>query len=659
MHFAEPYWLGVGLGVLTVLVALLVRAERLRSQAITLLERARLQPRGAAGSTAPSRLRRWSRVVVVSLAVALGFVALARPQRGLRWETVARDGVDLMVVVDTSKSMDADDVKPTRLERAKLAVRDLVERFPGDRVGIVAFAGDAFVQSPMTLDHQAFLESLDALDTSVIARGGTNIGRGIEVASAALATEPGREKVMVLLSDGEDLEGQGLAEAKIAAANGIHIETIGVGTAAGELVPSRDARGRIVGVVQGEDGAPVRSHLDEEGLRAIAAATQGSYRALGADGHGLDRLYDEVLAPLTHADAMSRTHRVYSEWFEVPLSLALFGIVLDALLERRWRGFPRRAGRGSAAASSPRPFARTPALVGAAAALALVALPHPAHASTVDAQKAYAAGKYDDAAAAFAAESARHPDDARLAFNAGDAAYRAGKYDVADEDFKHALVHADPPLQQRILYNQGDVLYREGAAEKPEAREAIIAKWKAAIAAYDGALALDGKDADATFNRDLVKRKLAALEEKKDPPKEDPKKDDSKKDDSKKDEPNKGDPKKDDSKQDSSGQKDGKSAGADAKDGHGQGQPQPSPATPQAPGSAQPQASAAPPSAAPSATAPAGSKQPSDAAPTKPGELSPHDARALLHALQGEERRSVTYGPDAGTSTDEAPQKDW
>jgi Ca-activated chloride channel family protein len=649
MHFAEPYWLMVGLGVLTLLVFLLVRAERLRSRAIALLERARLRAGNGASSGAPSPLRRWSRVVVVSLAVALGFVALARPQRGLRWETVARDGVDLMVVVDTSKSMDADDVKPTRLERAKLAVRDLVERFPGDRVGIVAFAGDAFVQSPITLDHQAFLESLDALDTSVIARGGTNIGRGIDVASAALATEPGREKVMVLLSDGEDLEGQGLAEAKVAAASGIHIETVGVGTAAGELVPSRDAQGRIVGVVQGEDGTPVRSHLDEDGLRAIAAASQGSYRPLGADGHGLDRLYDEALAPLTHADAMSRTHRVYSEWFEVPLALALFGIVLDALLERRWRGLPRRTAQpaNARAVTSRHPLLRTPALVGTAAAFALLALPAPAHASVVDAQKAYDARKYDDAATSFAAESAKHPDDARLAFNAGDAAYRAGKYDIAEEAFKHALAHADPPLQQRVLYNQGDLLYREGAAEKPDAREATIAKWKAAIAAYDGALALDGKDADATFNRDFVKRKLAALEEKKDPPKQDPKKDDSKKDESKKD---------------PSGQKDGKSGGGgDKKDpgapGNDKGAPQSGPgqsppSTPPAPGSARPPAAAAP-------TPPTASAGPSDAAPAKPGELSPHDARALLHSLQGEERRSVTYGPDAGAPTDEAPRKDW
>ncbi len=202
----------------------------------------------------------------------------------------------------------------------------------------------------MTLDHGALLDSLDALDTSVIARGGTNIGRAIDVAASTLATEPARQKVMVLLTDGEDLEGQGLDEAKRAGAAGIIIDTVGVGTGAGELVPARDAKGAIVGVVRGEDGAPVRSHLDEAGLRAIAAATHGTYRPLGQDGRGLDRLYDESLAGLLHVDASSRTRRVYDEWFEIPLGLALFGLVLDALLGWRWPSSTKRP-RGAGAAA--------------------------------------------------------------------------------------------------------------------------------------------------------------------------------------------------------------------------------------------------------------------------------------------------------------------
>jgi len=609
MHFAEPQWLLIGAGVVVVLTLLLVRAEVLKSRALALLQRARL----GSPIASFSRARRWARVALMVVVTALGFVALARPQKGMHWETVERNGIDLLLVVDTSKSMDADDVKPTRLERAKLAMHDLVDRFPGDRIGIVAFAGDAFVQSPMTLDHTALGESLDALDTSVIARGGTNIGRGIDVAADALATEPGRQKIMVLMTDGEDLEGQGLAEAKQAGAQGITIDTIGVGTLAGELVPARDAHGATVGVVRDEVGKPVRSHLDEAGLKAIAEATHGSYLPLGVDGRGLVRLYDQSLANLTHVTASSRTHRVYSDWFQIPLALALLGLVLDALVGRRWLG--RRAR------------ALAPALAAAVACLLLLSAPRRAHASVESAAKSYAAGRYEEAAKEFEKESTRNPKDARLAFNAGDAAYRAGDYEAAQAAFTRALGAADPHLQQRVLYNQGDVLYRAGESQKPEARDEIIAKWKAAITAYDGAIALDGKDSDARFNRDFVKRKLAALEQKKPPePPPPPKSDDNKK----KDDKSQGDKKQDDKKS-------GGSSGGN--------QPKPGDSGPQ--------------------------KKPSD---TKgqghtqgPGEekgsgapgLSPKDARALLGSLRGEERHGVSHGTAQAVPTDDTPRKDW
>ena len=202
-------------------------------------------------------------------------------------------------------------------------------------------------------------------------------------------------------------------------------------------------------------GTPVRSHLDEAGLQAIAAAAHGAYRPLGADGRGLDRLYDESLRQLTHAEASSRTRRVYSEWFEIPLGLALFGIVLDALLERRWR----RSGREVEARSRPRAGAggrrgrrswswaprRPRACIGAerGEGVRRGALRRRRRRSSTS-------------------ESARKPKDARLAFNAGDAAYRAGQYDAADAAFKRALAAADPELQQQVLYNDGDVLYRLG-----------------------------------------------------------------------------------------------------------------------------------------------------------------------------------------------------
>ena len=653
MRFAEPHWLMVGLVAVTLLLVLLVRSERLRSRAIAVLQGARIVGRTASPG------RRWLRVGLSALAVAMAFVALARPQRGLRWETVDRKGTDLLLVVDTSKSMDADDVKPTRLERSKRAIRDLVDRFPGDRMGLVAFAGDAFVQSPMTLDHGALLESLDALDTSTIARGGTNIGRGIDVATDALATEPGHQKIMVLLTDGEDLEGEGLAEAKHAAEAGITIDTIGVGTTAGELVPARDANGATVGLTRDEAGNPVRSHLDEPGLQAIAAAAHGTYRPLGADGRGLDRLYDEALAGLSQAQASSRTRRVYAEWFAVPLSLSLFFLVVEAMLGRRWRGLPAVTRKSQAAVR---------AMAAGAAALLLLAIPTSAHASATAAAKAYAAGHFDEAAKDFEAESAHNPKDARLAFNAGDAGYRAGHYEAAAAAFKRALGSADPHLQQRVLYNQGDVLYRLGEAKKPEERAETIAQWKGAVEAYDGAIALDAHDADARFNRDFVKGRLAALEQKdKESP---PKNDSSKGGDSQKDSPKNGDAKSGDAKNGDAKNGDAKNGDAkngDAKNGGkdapgstkgadpgGANPPKADTGKPPAPGTTN--GSGAPP-ASPSGPETAGTPDGKEGA--QPGRLSARDARALLGALRGDERHGVYGGSDAGASTDDSPRKDW
>jgi Ca-activated chloride channel family protein len=628
MRFADPIWLVVGAASVTVLVVLLVRAERLKARALALLGGTRARA-GAANVAVPSRLRRWARVAVITMAVAMGFVALARPRKGLRWETMERKGTDVLLVVDTSRSMDADDVKPTRLERVKLAIHDLVDRFPGDRIGVVAFAGDAFVQSPMTLDHGALLETVDALDTSAVAYGGTNVGRAIDVAAAALGSEPDHQKEMLLLSDGEDLEGQGLTEAKRAGEAGITIDTVGVGSREGEIVPAKDDQGRVVGVVRDESGAPVRSRVDEKGLQEIAAAGHGTYRPLGADGQGLDRLYTESLAPRARVETSSRTRRVYTEWFPIPLGLALLGIVLDSLLALRWRRDRWRAvaHRG------------TPALAAAGAAAMLLLAPTRAHASPAHAAKAYAAGHFEDAAKEYEADSAKEPKDARLAFNAGDAAYRAGHYEAAKAAFDRALAAADPTMKEHVFYNEGDAFYRLGESHQADARAKTIEQWKAAITAYDGALALDPKDADARFNRDLVKRKLAALEQKE---KEEQQQKEKEKQ-SQKQEPK-------DQKQDAKDPgKDGKN-GKDGKDG----KPQPSGPKPNGQPSASPGAqNGAPPP-------PAGGRAGGEPSAARPGELSPRDARALLGALRGEERSPrLGHGVDAGTSPDQAPTKDW
>ncbi len=665
MRFAEPLWLLVGAVALGLLFILRARAESLTWRAMAELAGARLVHAGAL----PSRFRRWLRVAVVCFAVAMGFASLARPQKGMQWQTLDRKGTDLLLVVDTSKSMNADDVAPTRLERTKLAIRDLVERFPGDRIGLVAFAGDAFVESPMTLDHDALLQTLDAFDTTIIGRGGTDIGRAIDVAGAELQGDSTHQKVMVLLTDGEDLESQGLDAAKRAAEAGITIDTVGVGTAAGELVPAKNDQGVTVGLTRDENGAPVRSHLDEAGLRAIAGATHGTYQPLGPDGRGLDRLYAEALMPHSHTEQGARVRRVYSEWFAVPLALSMFAMVLDSLLG--WRPRSRTRARRS-------PGGSRSTQVGAIAAVALaLLLPTSAHASVQDAESAYAAGRFDASAREYDAEHTKHPKDARLSIDEGAAAYRAGHYDAAEAAYAEALGSADPKLQERISYDLGDARYRLGAKTVADTPEKTIEHWKAAVAAYEGALALAPEDKDATYNRDFVKRKLAELEKKQKEQKETSPQSDPKKDGSdpnaKKDATGKNGGSNDASSGSSPGAKGNPKPAAKGSPSEGRSGTQPEGQTASADANKESQSAGNSPHpdsagghdrdaakrADPGATNQAHRPGERDDSGAGDGKLSPHDARALLDSLRGDEHRGVTLGttaPDAGPDT---PRKDW
>jgi Ca-activated chloride channel family protein len=440
IEFAAPQWLAIGAVCVAVLGLLVVLAERRRRAAL----------RRFAATTPVSSLstaRRWTRHALALAATGLAFVALARPRSGYTWQETPRQGIDLMFAVDTSKSMRATDIAPDRLTRAKLAVTDLVRKVPDARVGLIAFAGGAFVQAPMTVDHPVFFESVQALDTDVIPRPGTDLSSAIHAASEAMASEPDNRKVLVLLSDGEQLDGDALAAARTAAADGLRIYTVGVGSRAGSLIQVTDG-----------DGSPqvVRSKLDETTLSAVAKVTGGAYVPLA----GVDRLYASELSTLAATTAPTR-HRIYNERFQIPLALALACMLGDLLVRDRKR---RR---------------RVPAAAAAFGLVALSALPAVADPST---------------------------------YNAGVSTYRGKDFAGAAQQFERALHTDDVPLQEDAYYNLGNARYRIGEQSQAADRAATIDSWKHAIEAYDAALALEPGDADARFNRDLVARKLAALE---------------------------------------------------------------------------------------------------------------------------------------------------
>ncbi len=213
------------------------------------------------------------------------FAALAGPLIGYHWEKISRRGNEVVFAIDTSRSMLTPDVKPNRLTRAKLAIDDMASQLEGDGIGIVAFAGSAFLVCPLTLDYGAFHESLDAVDIHTIPRGGTNISSAILEARAALRRRPGSDRILILVTDGENLEGDALAAATQAARqDGLKIYTVGIGTAEGDLIPLPSDQGG--GFVKDETGALVKSHLDEAGIEGDRVRHGWRLRASWRPGRG-------------------------------------------------------------------------------------------------------------------------------------------------------------------------------------------------------------------------------------------------------------------------------------------------------------------------------------------------------------------------------------
>ena len=207
MRFDHPWWLAAGLPACCVLIWMWHRYDRRQHAALAKFVSAHLR-RQLTRSISVARRRAHRGLYLAALACL--FVALARPLVGYYWEQVSRRGIDIVFAIDTSRSMSTPDVKPDRLTRAKLAIDDFAGHLDGDAVGIVAFAGRAFLVCPITLDYGAFHETLSAIDTNTIPRGGTNISRAIQQAQATLRRRPGSDKILILVTDGEDLEGSAL-----------------------------------------------------------------------------------------------------------------------------------------------------------------------------------------------------------------------------------------------------------------------------------------------------------------------------------------------------------------------------------------------------------------------------------------------------------------
>jgi len=279
------------------------------------------------------RKRRLKQLLIIA-ALLLTVFALMRPQWGFKWQEIKRKGLDILVAVDVSKSMLAEDIKPNRLERTKLALADFVKRLKGDRIGLIAFSGSAFVQCPLTVDYSGFLLSAESLDINTIPKGGTSISSAIRQAIESYEGGLKKYKVLIIITDGEDHEGDPLKAAESAKDDGIKIFCIGIGTNEGELIPVTDESGNKVFLKDGS-GAVVKSRLDEATLQKIALATGGSYVRSSSKEFGLDLIYREKLSEMEKRELETKMAKQNEERFQIPLAIAFLLLTAELLISDR------------------------------------------------------------------------------------------------------------------------------------------------------------------------------------------------------------------------------------------------------------------------------------------------------------------------------------
>ena len=500
MSFGAPNWLWALLAI-PALIALYFRAEQISARRLREFVSPRLLPTLAGTVNRPRRILRFS---LQLLGLALVVVSLAQPRWGYTFEDVKRKGLDLLFAVDTSRSMLSNDVAPNRLARVKLAALDLVNQLQGDRVGLIAFAGRAFLQAPLTIDYEAALESINDLDTKTIPEGGTNISAAIALAAQTFGKSATGNRALIIFTDGEELSGDAVKSAKAAADAGVHIFAVGVGTPEGSLIPVTGENGSTA-FVKDAQGQVVKSKLDEKRLRDVAEATGGFYLHLENGPRTTQQLYNEGLMKMQAAEFDVRLARKPIERYEWPLGLALLALTLSILVPERKR-------------SRGRMHAPAPAKIATAVA-ALVLITNQLACASAPGLDLYRDGKFEEAYAKFQQTLKEHPQsraEDRLQFDSGAAAYKLKDYGKALEAFSQALLTRDPKLQGKSHYNLGNTLYQRGETQPSDDKK--LADWTNALQHYEHTLKAEPENKEAKENYEYVKKKIEELKNKKDQP---------------------------------------------------------------------------------------------------------------------------------------------
>src|SRR5437867_10541242 len=509
MSFGAPQWLG-GLLVIPILIAFFIRAERRGIRRLQEFVSVRLLPQLAGTVNRPRRALRFG---LQLLGLSLGLVSLVQPHWGYTFEDVKRKGLDLLIAVDTSRSMLSNDVQPDRLERVKLATQDLINELQGDRVGLIAFAGRAFLQAPLTIDYDAVAEAINDLDTKTIPEGGTNISSAITLATQSFGKSAVGNRALIIFTDGEELSGDAVKTAKAAVDAGVRIFTVGVGTAQGSLIPIGGDEGQTA-FVKDSAGQVVKSKLDDKRLREIAEVAGGFYVHLESGLRTKQQLQSEGLAKMKAAEMDVRLSRQPIERYEWPLSAALIALALSILIPERKRARERRSVPASARTAAHgvgggpvRSVCETVVLLILLSSFAFAAAPG------ID---AYHEGKFEDAYSQFQQTLKSHPQsspDDKLQFDSGAAANKLKDYKKPLESYSQKQHTRDTGLQSKGHYNLSNTLYQHGETEKNDDKK--LSDWTNALDHNEQTLKLDPQNKDAQDNYDYVKRKIKEIKNKK------------------------------------------------------------------------------------------------------------------------------------------------
>jgi Ca-activated chloride channel family protein len=282
-----------------------------------------------------SSVRPAIKFTVLLFALASTIIAIARPQFGSQLKTVKREGIELIIALDVSNSMLAEDIQPNRLERSKRAISQLVDKLNDDKIGLVVFAGDAYTQLPITADYVSAKLFLNSISPQIVPTQGTAIGAAIELASKSFSPEFPGNKVIIVITDGENHEDDAMGAATSAAEQGIVVHTIGMGLPQGALIP--DFSNGQKGYKKDNKGNTIVTKLDEPMLQRIAQAGKGIYIRANNTQVGLNTLFSEV-NKMEKTEMESQIYADYDDKFQYFIALALFLILLDfILLERKNR----------------------------------------------------------------------------------------------------------------------------------------------------------------------------------------------------------------------------------------------------------------------------------------------------------------------------------